>query len=218
VLQKTEWSLVHVKLPIVAPITANTKIKNTIFSLFTHHLEAAEGDWKDKMELFALLYNGHIPVADIEATLAIDDMDDYATTVFKFADFQLLDSNYRTLPPGAGADFVACTKEQCRFLKFTLVANPRNIHSASMNVNAVLFPSQVTMTVYLRALRHMDTLHPHITRLLIKNTPKFLINIYKQNNQEFLLTQKKHSTNMPQTRIHNKNGGMPSRQRQSMKP
>jgi hypothetical protein len=190
VLQKTEWSSIHVKLPVVAPTTAHTKIKNSIFSLLTNRLEAAEGHWKDKTELFASLYNDHVPAADIEATLAISDMDDYNTTVFEFVDFQLLDSDYRTLANGTNLDYSARTRTDCRFFKFTLDANPRNIDSAGMNVNAALFPSPVTTTVYLRALRHLDSLHPHITKLLVQNTPKILIAIYQNNNQDFSLAQK----------------------------
>jgi hypothetical protein len=190
VLKKTEWSSIHIKLPVVAPTTANTKIKNSIFGLLTQRLEAAEGDWKDKAELFASLFVDQVPAADIEATLAIGDMDAYSTTVFEFADFQLLDSDYKALPIGTAADFLARTRENVRFFKFTLLANPRNINSAGMSVDATSFPSPVTTTVYLRALRYMDALHPHITKALVQTTPKFLMNIYDNENQDFSLSQK----------------------------
>jgi hypothetical protein len=197
VLQKTDWSSVHVKLPVVAPTTASTKIKNSIFVLLTNRLEAAEGDWKDKTELFASVYNDHVPAADIEASLAIADMSNYSTNVFQFLDFQFLDSDYRALPPGAAIDYTARTRENCRYLKFTLLANPRAINSAGMNVAADQFPTQVTTTVYIRALRHDDSLHPHITKALIEQTPKYLINIYENAGQDFSLCQKTYNEAAP---------------------
>jgi hypothetical protein len=104
---------------------------------------------KIRQNVLLLLFNKHVPAADIEASLAIADMDNYGTDVFVFQDFQLVDSDYRVLATGAGADYIARARTDCRFIKFTLVANPRDINAAGMNVDATLFPSPVMTTVYL---------------------------------------------------------------------
>jgi hypothetical protein len=148
VLVKNEWSTIRAKLPVIAPTTAPTKVKNGIFTMLATRLEAAEGDWKDKAELFASLFNDQAPAANVEATLCINDMSDYITPVYDFADFALLDADYRDLGQGQGADYLVNTRTNCRFFKFTLVANPRAINTADFNVDAALFPSQVTTSVY----------------------------------------------------------------------
>jgi hypothetical protein len=197
VLVKNEWSTIRAKLPAIAPTTATTKIKNGIFNMLSTRLEAAEGDWKDKAELFASLFNDQAPAAQVEATLCINDMNSYGTAVYDFTDFQILDSDYHALANGAGAEYTNATRIACRFLKFTLVVNPQAINPADFNVNAFLFPSQVTTTVYLRALRHDDSLHPHISKNMINNNPKFLVNIYELQNQDFSLSQKTSSEYAP---------------------
>jgi hypothetical protein len=190
VLKKNEWSTIRAQLPVIAPTTATTKIKNSIFQQLTQRLTAAEGNWKDKAELFASLFNDQTPAASIEATLAISDITDYSSAVYGFNDFQLLDSDYRTLNNGNGIEYPAATRANCRFLKFTLSANPQNINPADFTINPTLFPSQVTTTVFLRAIRHNDLLHPHVSKQVINQNPKLLIDIYQIQNQEFDLSQK----------------------------
>jgi hypothetical protein len=79
ILVKNEWSTMCAKLPVIAPTTALTKIKNGIFTMLTTSLEAAKGDWKDKTELFASLFNDQAPAASVEATLCINNMNGYNT-------------------------------------------------------------------------------------------------------------------------------------------
>lgn len=197
VLKKNEWSTIRAQLPVIAPTTAPTKIKNSIFQQLSQRLTAAEGNWKDKAELFASLFNDQTPAANIEATLAINDITDYNSAVYGFNDFQLLDSDYTALNLGAAAEYPNATRAHCRFLKFTLSANPRNINTADFTILPALFPSQVTTTVYLRAIRHDDVLHPHISKQVINHNPKLLIDIYQIQHQDFDLCQKTHREYAP---------------------
>jgi hypothetical protein len=63
-LTKSKWSTIQAKLPVIAPTTASTKIKNGIFTmLMTGCLEATEGNWKDKTEPFTSIFHDHALVA-----------------------------------------------------------------------------------------------------------------------------------------------------------
>jgi hypothetical protein len=190
VLVRNEWSTIRAALPVIAPTTAPTKIKNGIFNMLATRLEAAEGDWRENTELFASLFNDQAPEANIEATLVINDFNNYNSQVYDFLDFQILDSDYKVLTNGNGGDYPATTKTNARFLKFTLAANPQAVNPVDFNIDAAVFPSQVTTTVYLRALRHNDELHPHVSKAMIHTTPKMLIDIYALQGQDFSLSQK----------------------------
>jgi hypothetical protein len=143
VMAKVEWNTVCAYLPNIAPVMEQVQNK----------LGTCEGDWTDKAELFASKFRDIIPTAALEATLAITDLQDYSTPIFTFSDIGLIDSNFRTLPPGAGANWPICTQQDVCYFKLTLPADPRRINPSTLEVDPALFPTQTATMVFLRTLR-----------------------------------------------------------------
>jgi hypothetical protein len=114
--------------------------------------------------------------------------------VFDFNDIELLDSNFRPLAPGnANAlDWPQATRNNTRFFKFTLTVNPQLIDPGDLDINPDFFPTPVTTTVYLRALREDNSLHPQLTRQLLTQNTKLLFTVHQINNFDFTLAQKTH--------------------------
>jgi hypothetical protein len=193
-MKKVEWNTVRAQLPVVAPSTEQVRVKNTIFNALTNKLEQCEGDWTDKSELFASLFTDIVPAAAMQATFAITDMDSYSTDVFTFNDMELLDSNFRVLETGHpnAADYPPATRNNVRYFKFTLTVSPREIDPGDLSNDVQLFPTPATTTVYVRAFREQDQLHPQITKQLLDQNLKLLLTIYELNHCDFTLAQKTH--------------------------
>ena len=173
------------------------RVKNTVFNALKNKLDTCEGTWTDKAELFASTFTDIVPAAALEATVAIRDLQDYSTTVFTFSNIKLVDSNFRPLPPGVGADWPVRTHADVRFFKLTLTADPRNINPGALDIDPALFPTHTATTVFLRALRINNGVHPQVTKILLEQTPKMLIDLYTLNGMDFTLAQKTHYESAP---------------------
>lgn len=82
VLKKKEGSSVHAFIPVIAPITAPIRIKSTIYTLLNNKLQAAEGRWSDKVELFYGVFENIVPIARTQADIATQDLRHYDSNVF----------------------------------------------------------------------------------------------------------------------------------------
>jgi hypothetical protein len=193
-----DWSSIRIHLPQIAPIAEATKIKNAIFTSLDNKLSAAEGDWKDKTELLAALFEDTVPAATMQANIAISDMDSYLAPVYTFSDMEILDSTFRALNVGNALDYPAASRQRARFFRFTLTVNPRLTNTRDLDLDTTSFPSQVTTTAYARMLTDNNgEMHPVITKQLAENTPKLLYTIYEAQAQEFVIAQKHYLSAAP---------------------
>jgi hypothetical protein len=193
-----DWSSIRIHLPQIAPIWETTKIKNAIFTSLDNKLKTAEGDWKDKTELLATLFEDTVPAAAMQANIAISDMDSYLSPVYSISDMEILDSTFRPLNLGNGIDYPAASRQRARFFRFTLTVNPRLANTRDLNLDTTSFPSQVTTTAYARMLvDHNGEIHPAITKQLAESTPNLLYAIYENQGLEFVISQKNYLSAAP---------------------
>jgi hypothetical protein len=176
VLQQQEWNSVEDNFRPIAPPTETKQIKNIILTSFcTNKIKTASSTWRDKIEFFTTAFEDIVPAANAQTTLAIVDLDDYNTNVFTFTGLEPLNGNFQTLNIVANPDYSNQTRTHTRYFHFTLTIDPRLVNTRNLNLDTLLFPSQATTTIYIRALQQNNSLHPDITKNIIENTPKLLI-------------------------------------------
>lgn len=212
VLTQQEWNSVRGNFPTIAPPTETKQIKNSILTSLCNKIATASGTWKDKIEFFTATFEDIVPAANAQTSLAIVDLDDYNTNVFNFTDIEPLDGNFHTLAIGANLDYTIQTRNRTRYFRFALTVDPRLVNTRNLQLDTLLFPSQATTTVFVRALQQNGSLHPNITKNICENTPKLLILLHNAAGQEFLIGQKTTHDAAP-TPNANKNGSMKSKRR-----
>jgi hypothetical protein len=79
---------------------------------FVSKLEKAQGDLKDKTQLFLAAFESIVPAARLQGDMAMTDLDDANTNAHTFANFELfLDSNLAPLGRGNAQDFPQNTRD-----------------------------------------------------------------------------------------------------------
>lgn len=202
-MQKAEWNSVIVNLPIIAPYTEIVSIKKAVHQRTVKNLKTATGRWPDKAELLKNRFIEFSGSAQTTAELATNDLGDYFSPVYEFQDVALLDRDYRALNLGNnGLQVPAGTRNNCRWIAFSLVTRPRNIDTGHLTIESQLFPAPSTVTVYLRAIQMAAILHPAITRDTLLVDPKNLIDIYDTAGEEFDILQVRRTGQPPEHEVH----------------
>ena len=106
-----------------------------------------------------------VPVAKLQADMAIASLDDIASDVFSFAYMEILDTNLATIPRGlAHFDYTQATRARTRYLRFSITASPGQIVPGVMDFDPATFPNPTSNTVYVRALMQNGSLAPGLSR------------------------------------------------------
>jgi hypothetical protein len=202
-MEKAEWNSVIANIPVIAPYTEIVSIKKAVHQRTVKSLKTSSGRWPDKAELLKNRFIEFAGSAQTTAELATQDLGDYYTNVYEFQDVGLLDSQLRPLNLGAnGLHFPVATRNACRWISFTLITRPRNINTGHLEIEATLFPPPSTVSVYIRAVKLANMLHPEVTRDTLLTDPKSLIEIYDTADEAFDILQIRRTGQPPEHETH----------------
>jgi hypothetical protein len=157
VIQNEEWGTLLGNFPVIAPITKQVKIKNSINTSFIYRVETARGDWKDKINFFLAKFENVVPAASLQGDMAIIDLDNTDSNTRTFRDIELLDSNLTLLGRGDGQDCPQNTRDGTRYIRFTLTVHPHNINPGVLDIDPLQFPTQIVTTVHVMSEPHYKT-------------------------------------------------------------
>ena len=136
-----------IQLPVIAPITEDILVKQTILERSFAHIEQINAKATEKVDILTQRFQDVVPNANFLVATALQELEDYEHAVFEFVNLELVDDMNQPIDVGDGPGIPIEARASAVYFKIALQILPRNCTQYNnIHVDPAQFPARYAKT------------------------------------------------------------------------